>query len=206
MLFSELLPDVRPYAIGAPTVTVLTHIRNAAIRFFGESNVWQDELDPVYGTGTKTLFLLGIDQDCDISSLLGVRSRYGQREDAYDVTTYKDGGQISRDGTRDYKAWTLDRETVQLTWPPEAGALVTFTVALKPSNVAQEYPDNLHAHHRLQIAEGAIETLLLMPGVDWTNPALGEFHGKKFQKAIDRESLKAAMGFGQGQTFVKSWG
>jgi hypothetical protein len=205
MQYEEFFKYVKPHAMQAPDSVLEHHVRQACIDFCQRSLCWQDELDPVVGDTLTTQFQLSLDQEVEMASLMGVRGELGTQKWDYDIKTWKSGSASARGYWKDRVAWTVDRVMLSVYPAPRAGEVLTTTVALKPSVLSQEFPDDLFGHYASVIAWGAIASLQMLPG-DFGNPAMAQIHERKFDTAIARAATAAALGYGRITLRVKNWG
>ena len=79
-----------------------------------------------------------------------------------------------------------NRGKIQLLGEPGADETdqLRFSVSLKPSRVAEEYPDFLSSDYHETIVHGATGYLMMMTGREWSNTELGTWHRRKFDERV----------------------
>ncbi|MDO9252629.1 MAG: hypothetical protein Q7U48_13900 [Hydrogenophaga sp.] len=78
--------------------------------------------------------------------------------------------------------------------PSESGLQIDVVARLVPVDSMTELPDAVMRTYRFAIADGVKSRLMLMPGVDWRNEALGVHHGERYEAAISEAASRTISG------------
>jgi hypothetical protein len=77
---------------------------------------------------------------------------------------------------------------------PDASGTLRVRLALRPTQSATTYPDDLHALYQDRIAKGALATLFEMPRQSWSSPELAASARDQFESAISEAEYRADRG------------
>lgn len=202
MTFDEFEPYVLPYAKNCPSAVVAHHVKLAAVTFCGRTLAWQEELTPVTTAAGVDLYTMNLPAGSQMVRLL----RCNVGDYAYEAITAMQSFGVTKQyggaGRRTYSrvAWSINRQDIKLYPAPDGLGLLGALVALKPDiTTATEIPDDLSQYVQ-DIAEGAIESLLMMPkDSPWSDPNTAVIHGAKFNDRIGTVAALVAKGFGDAQ-------
>lgn len=194
MQLSEFHPYVMPYAMGCPVPTMEHHVRLAAIDFCRRTGVMVKALDAVQTDGLSNEVSPLPDAGLQIVRLLsvsvdGVQFRSVSATHGLDL--------LDNDNTGEF-AFTRDNATVFINPLQISGLDVDVEAMLAPSLSATALPDELLAYVP-DIAHGAIASLLMVPGQDFTNP---DYAARSLDTFLKRAGTVAAMS-SRGRTTAK---
>ena len=152
----RLLRDVMPEVPGCPRPVASQRLLRAAEDFCRDTHVWIDEVD-----------------------------RFLMRRDVndYEVWQPSEGKVIAlarvRDDEGQHLHHTFYMEEMKLRLDnPQEGSRAVIVAALMPSR--NKMPEWIVSMHGEAIAAGAKARLMMMPGVEWSAPELGQFYRLQF--------------------------
>ena len=181
MTWDDFAPYVLPYAPGCPDATMEHHVRQAAIEFCRATLVWQADLTAIAGDGASTVFALTMPTGAAACKLLRVVINVtGYQPQLADVVTPDIGAERIRDGNLRPCAFTGDLSGLVVFPAQPTTASIAPTAALKPSQAAAVFPDDLFNQHANDIAAGALASLLSMPKQEWTDMQAAAIKASQF--------------------------
>lgn len=177
-------PLILPYATTCSAPLMKQHARLAAIEFFKHTKAWQADLAPLAGNGILKSFAMVAPTDAQVEKLLlvVVTDAYGNVSEA-NVRAPMDGARLSRQGSQELTAYTLDRVTLTVTPAQATGTSIVATVALKPTATAATLPDDLFDQYGTDIAKGALASLMAMAGKPWADITTARINAAEFINA-----------------------
>jgi hypothetical protein len=193
MIFEECLPRVLPFARGCPDDLALQHILDAARMFCARTLVWNYETRPIPAVAGIADYTLQIGDGQDLVRVLFLEVA---------GTDY-----AVRSGTRSTQAEESESNVAMMRGahdftlrpaPSLDGQLIITGLAVKPSAVDTEWPDDL-SDHVTDIAHGAVATLCEMPNVDWKDAATADRQQIRFNARIAAVASKVSKGMGRSR-------
>lgn len=174
-----VLPEVE----GCPLPVATWAIRDAAIRFCAETEIWQEVQAPYSITNTPVLqaFVI-VAPNARVAAI--VEAQISGRE--IGVTTpesadrYFFGWRNGLTSTRPEAIAQVQTDKFALIPQPTTSQTLILTVALQPTRNATDGPDLLLADYSDTIATKAKATLMLMSNQKWSNPALAAVYQQMF--------------------------
>lgn len=183
--FTEALNRVLPYANGCPDQTAIFHLQQAAIEFFQRTQAWKQRLTPINTVANQDAYSFALPANSSIAKILKYEFA-GQEADVVDGTM---GQSLSINQSGLDAAWTDDRLNFSVTpMPLTAGQVMTFQVALKPTQAATTLPSTMWEQYIQYIAWGALAEILNIPNQSFTNPARAAQFKADFTDAMQRVS------------------
>jgi hypothetical protein len=199
----EALPEVLTHAPNVPEPVAIRYIREAAQYFCAETRIWR-EWEEFDITGDKEGDGISAFQD---SKILEVEEAWLVNEAGEIKLEPITSLQLDRVMPR----WSVDYDTVagpacyvtqvqpnQVIVVPKAAGTLKARLVLAPSRKALTLPDFLIEDHAALIAKGAAANILLLPDVEYANPARGgdlrsEFVSEtgRLKRKADKTQLKA---------------
>jgi hypothetical protein len=179
VFYPKVLPDV----LGCPEPLADEHLRDAARRFCAETRCWREDLDRIRTIAGRASYDLLYPDEADAVTLIGATLEgFDIGLDVPDATTM---GERRRGNSGGRRLRTTDLRTLTLLPTPAAsGADLRIEALLQPSQAATGVPDAIGDRYLLEIATGALATLLVANKAPWTNPALADLKEKQFRRAI----------------------
>ena len=202
--FSSL---ILPYASGVPAPLLEQHARIAAIEFLKHTKAWQADLFPLAGNGVLTAFTMITPADSQVEKLLCVviTDAYGNITEA-NVRTAGYAAKLARQGAFDTIASTLDRSTLTVMPAPSAASSIMVTAALKPTLMAETFPDALFAQYGAEIAKGAVAALTSMANRPWTDTGTAQINKAEFNDSKAVTARQVERGFAiSGRRSATRW-
>ena len=196
-LYDQLTPFVLPEVAGCSVPMVERAIREAAIEFCNRSKVWIYVCDPVDLDAGEGRYDIDVPTQ---SSLVEIKSvKIANEVDPLSPVTvgYLEENyvnwQTDRGNPRQYTQLT-DEEVLLVPIPNSTltdGLIVTL--CLKPSRSSTGFPAWINERYQDAIVAGAKQRLLMMSGVQWSNPMAGAMEKTVFENAIANASVDAAL-------------
>ena len=211
--FSTLSAKVSASVPGCPYPLVVQHIRDAAIRVCERALVWRYEqpafslVPGVYqysfakpdATQVHTVFHATInDAPLEILTLDDARVVYP----AWPITLT--GPAITAEGSEPMSVAQVDTYRYVVLPAPDSGAYsLRMIYALKPSRDADEMDQDVFDEYETVIMHHALQTLLVMPKVEWADRELATYHAKQFMFTLNEARAQANLGVFRGSLSVR---
>lgn len=194
--WSQLHQYVTPYVPNAPSITIDQALCNAAISFCSFSGIHIETLDPVPVLPSVSRYPVeSTVTDTTVEQVKGVWHN-GRQLQYVSMDELAQRPTFWQDETGTPRAYTQDNQDEIILWPtPEAAGVLKIIAVLKPVPSAKGVTDWIFNKWYLDIANGAKAQLLLMPGLVWSNPQLGEYNQQLFEKAKAHARLEANRNF-----------
>ena len=194
------LKDILPHTPGCSRAVAKRTFLTMCREFFRLTTVWREEilnLDVVAATGTYAL--IPVDLTSQVSQVLAVQYRGLPLSP---LAGKPPGGPSSGTPT----GWYLGPGMNQITlWPTpdqsEVGALSAI-VALNILPTATDLPDIAYVHHYDTLLDGVLGKLFSHPAKPYSNPALAQYHLRRFQSGVGVAAGLAKQGNIKTQNWV----
>lgn len=200
MNYSDLFIYVAPYVGNCPRMVMEHHIRLATIDFCRRTHAWMDtlaDIPTVNGTGN---YALGLPTNTDLVRIFTVD--IGTALDVPVLSEHKARLELSRQRTALF-AWTPDLVSLSINPPSTVdGDVIKVQVSIKPSLASTSFPDVIGNHHGLDIAHGALASLLSMPKVDWRDTQEADRQLIQSNAAISKVARQKTKGYATQETRV----
>lgn len=178
----ELFSHVAPFAATCPEPTLEHHIRSAAIKFCQRTRAWriQDVL-----TLDAEFVVIPTPQDSILYEVESVKYREtadNAWSNPLQAISLFDLADMSGDGQ---PAYYYQSNRFELSVFPHQTGLLQVSLYLRPDEKAETLPDFLCEEFADVIAAGALSTILLLTGFEFTNPKLAMYYENKFKDGLD---------------------
>lgn len=173
MIWSDLFNDILPHVPGCPEPMLEDAIRRTAIRFCRDSHIWEEELQSIYLAAGVDRYELELPEETEVLSLMSSIQRTAPDEKGQEVWP-----SINVFGLLHFSPLP----------DPDKGP-VEIRAILKPSKDATGVPDRIGLDYSEALIHGTIATLQEIPGRDWSNPSMVQYH-----KAIYLDGVAEAIG------------
>lgn len=201
-LYSELLPDVLPDVPGAPEGLVLRRIRDTFIEFTRETQVWQQELDPIkIREGVIDYEFDGDQLACADIDAVRLVERY---KDQAQLDTHIP--ELRMIPFADFVITEI-KWAIRLPFTPStslAGRLIVILVALRPKLDAIEIDERFFIDWYEFISHGAKFKLMSIPNKGYTDVAGASFHEMEYQRGIAKARMEVYKGRTNGNLQVST--
>lgn len=217
MLWSAWHPYVLPEVPGVPLPVLDHYIRQTAISFFAESQVWTASLAPIpVVASTGTYALVAAAETITAAPLLTEVPEVSQVK-----WVWVDGQQIFPSSQEELGAlltqWDdveaamvsnytqITQDTITLYPIPNFSSAtgLVVKVALRPTLTAVGVPDWLGAGYVQEIAAGAKSALMGMVGRSWSNAAGEEKYGASYASGLTKATVEGQRSFTRTTQTVK---
>lgn len=201
---SDFMPYVLPYVPGCTYPLAELHIRQICIDFCAASSVVQEQLDAIDVVAGQINY--DIDSAPHTTPTLVIEAAYLMRP----LAIIKQGD-INFPRAHEYHGepfalmqagdgtFTLDHTPAQ-----DIAGAISLLVATKPARNAQNVADLLLDDYGHEIGQGAVGRLLMIPGHEWTNPAIAGAYTQIYERARTDARIRAEASFGRTSTRVRS--
>lgn len=175
-------PYIQPHVAGCPEIVIDQHLLEAATDFCERSEVWRYELETLQTYAGVGYYYLDMPTASAVENVLDF---YVDGSLATRVTDLylRDNPNMSNARPTHF-SYHQDGQ-VRFYPTPDASYGFSGTCVLKPSSTASGVEDFIYESHRRTIVCGALATLMIIPGKEWSNPELSTYHAAKFYKATD---------------------
>lgn len=185
--WDQFFRHLQPYVPGCPEVTMEDHLRDAAVMFCARSEAWRVELGPAVTVAGTQDYTVTVPANTDIENVVELYLndvRLKRVSDLY--AALAPGAPTARPNAF---AVLPDGQLRFFSTPDDA---YTFggQMVLKPSLAATGVEDFLFVDHAKSIAYGALSTVLLIPGKEWSNPDMANYFRAKFFSCADEAKLR----------------
>ena len=191
MIWSDFYSWVLPSVQGCPNTTLDLHIRQSAIEFCRRTLCWVRTLDAVEANGMDIRFDLDLPSQTQAVKLMAVAVNGLE----YLLVDTQRGLQLVRQGSGADFSFTQDKLTLDVHPLRARGDSVEVDMALAPSFNASSIETDVASPHVQEIAQGALATLQMMAGVEWSDPGLAGANKALFNQRV----ATVAMHFARGQ-------
>jgi len=180
--WEEFYRLVQPHVPGCPEVVIDNHIRDAAIDFCERSEVWTYRTPAEQTVDGVSDYFVGIPGGAALENVVSVHvdglllSRVSELHSNNNPTAPK--------GMPRHYSLFEDQEVRFFPTPDRAYTLYA-TVVLKPAPSSSGVEDFIFKAHGRNIACGAIASLTVTPGKEWTNLELAAYYKTKFFQGAD---------------------
>lgn len=175
----DLLPNVLPYTPGCAEPTAVKHLRDAAERFCKRTRCWRF-IDKFQTRGDHHE-IVAVPAD---ASLFEVEWARFEGRELEPITPQADTYHMQEGYTQPMYITQVNPTCLSI--EPHAVGLLEVSMFLFPAPTALELPDFLVTDYGLDLANGALATLLLLPNQPFTSPQLAAVYEGKFQQALDK--------------------
>lgn len=214
--FSTLAPKVNTSLPGCPYPLVAQYVRDAAIRVCERTLVWRYEQPEILLTPGQAEYTFPTPVDTDVQAVLAVtlndeHLRVAPLEVAFEqhpqwpVLT-DDPDEIAERGSQPQLLTQVGvRSFVVLPMPDaERDYRLRFIYALKPTRDAADMAGDILSEYEDAIVHGALQHLLVMPGVEWADRELASYHAKQFLLATTTARARANLTAFRGGLYARA--
>lgn len=207
---SSMVPDISVFLQGCPSPVIERTILKIATDLCQRAKVWALDAVPItLAPGTYEYDLTFAESYAEATDL---DSAYLILADGSKVTLPVEPVGVVM---RRFPSWPQDAAgQPQLVTKLEAGKVLVAPVpeetadlyvrcVVRPVTTATVLEQWLYDEFRRVIHHGVLHELLLMPQRSWSNPKLGEFHGKQWTYLLNNAKARATLGYNQGSVSVE---
>jgi hypothetical protein len=177
--WQSFYPLILPDVANCPTVTVDATLAAVAADFCSRTQLWREELDPIYTINNIAEY--DLDGTAVVESVLWVVCD-GVKLTPTDarIIPHERLGEVNQPS----HYWVVNENILRLFPIPNARYLTKVGVSLKPSRTAVGVEDWIYETWAETIASGAIARLARVPKKEWTDFTLSEIHRKLYERGI----------------------
>lgn len=180
--WSEFFNYVQPHVPGCPEVVIEQHLQEAAADFCARSEVWRFDIERNFTFNGVSDYFVDVPQGAVLENIHSLFLDGAQLTPTTDVYTFHQPS-ASRGRPTSYSRY-LD-EQVRFFPVPDDKYEFQGTGVLKPKLTATGVEDFIHQTHGRTITCGAIASLTVIPGKEWSNPELATYYKMKFLRGCD---------------------
>ena len=177
--WDSLIPSLAPFLPNVPDVSMRGALRDSAASFLAQTYIWRAPFDPFETEAEVAQY--GLYSDAAIQAVLWVLV------DGLEVaqTESQMVSKSRRDNTGKPKAfWVTRGSNIQFYPVPDKAYEVSGEVVLKPTRDARGVEGWVLDYWQDAIISGAIYRMAQIPGKDWTNAELAQYHKRLHDRAI----------------------
>lgn len=182
--WDKIIPDVLPEVAQAPKDTVRRHIVSAAGKFFTETGIWKQTLDPAKLRERKNTIELLPERGTRIVSISGV----------FDLTKNQ---KISRE------LYRSDSDLLTFFRTYAEDRMMQIAAAVKPTRSSSGLPESMYEDWGMAIAYGAIASLKSMRGREWEDATGAQVRLALFLDGIAEAKMEIARGGSSETQYMK---
>lgn len=180
MKYEDMVAGVLVRVKGCPESEAIDAIRNACIEFCQQTYCLVSGAVVVSSAGQLTATAFG---DMFIVDVIDARID-GRPIDVVPMNSDR----VATASDTDPVIVFADPSVLQLVPAPSAPVDVDLMVVLAPGQTSTEVPDVLWQRYAEWLKHGALARLMAEPEKGWTNERTSEYHDRKFQDAITKQS------------------
>ena len=197
--WSSFYPYTAIYTAGLPNPVIDEHIRMACIDFCTRAMVDRQTLTSVPTVAAQKLYSFPITAEQNLVQLVSATLAGVDLP----LTSPEELGADGQTPHGEPAIFATNRKQFWLTQlPTQAGVPVVCSVTLTPSLTATGVTDAIFDIHAQAISQGALASLLLLPG-DTANPGLSDRMSGKFEQAITDAAFSPNRAFNRAVLRVK---
>ena len=202
MNLEDLAPFVLEMAPSCPEPTMVHHLRQSAIKFCERTLAWQQDLTAIVSVAGDDSYPMVFPAGASLVKLMAFTV---DGAEAFVVTPEKGRRLAVNQSGRDV-AWTDDRVNVRINpVPSQDGLSYVLKAALKPTQAATTIADSLGEHYAVELAAGALGTLLDLETMPWANPRMASAKRTFFEDRVGVISSQVSKGFSRGARQVRGF-
>jgi hypothetical protein len=193
---------VQPHVPGCPEIVIDQHLQEAAADFCARSEVWRFDIERGYTFRGVSDYDVDVPQGAvleNVTSLFLDGGRLAQLADVYAAPNPTTPPAAPTHYGR------YEDQQIRFFPTPDARYEYRGSGVLKPKLTATGVEDFIYETHGRSIACGAIASLTIIPGKEWTNPELALYYRTKFIRDCDdakRRDLRRTTMRVRGRTFA----
>lgn len=176
---SDLYPLIVPHVPGAPDPLIRAHCALAARQLCSDLRCWSEWLEPVLAQGPGTEY----DMDAPMGANIILVERVtidGKDDRLASWRTYKNDPALAAGDL----LTPVSHVAFRVGSSVPLGAEIRLRVVLEPTREATALPDQVLDLYGEAIANGAIGSLMLLPGQPFSNPQAAGVYGGAFAAAV----------------------
>lgn len=213
--FDTLAVRLQPSVPGCPRPTIIQYIRNAAIKACEQTLAWRYE-QPVF-TLTPGTYVYNFNKPFD-TIVHAVFGTFVNNEPLEVLTLdralvlYPEWASRTTDTSEIAEKGSNPRSITQISPHqfavlPLPDATETYSVrmiyALKPTRTATGMDEAAFDELEDVIMHGALQELLVLPSVQWSDRELASYHAKQFRSQLTERRARANLGNSRGSVMVQ---
>lgn len=199
MKWVDMLTHVLPSAPGCPESLAIDHLVKAARTYCAKTLVWNYETQPFDSTAGLARYTLQIAEGQALVRLLTCEVG----EQTYDVPAGLSGRAMQRAASGYTCVIEGINDFVLEPAPHLDGLAIVTDIAVKPALTSPaDWPDDLE-EHVTALADGALSTLLALPGVSWKSKDEAIEAAGRFADRMGTVAFKVSKGFGRSRHGAK---
>jgi hypothetical protein len=183
--WDEFLPLIVPHLPGCPNASLKTYLALSARDFFTKTYLWQDDIDAVYLAPNQVEY--DLDAHAEVEDVLAVVLD-NEQLDRTEFRLIPFERRDERGQPRLY--WIHSDRTIRVFPTPDRRNVMKVSAVLKPSRNALGVEDWIYETWADTIVNGAVAQLAIMPGKEWTDPALAAMHKAMFEQDITKTRIR----------------
>jgi hypothetical protein len=208
--FASLVPRIQASVPGCPHATVVQYIRDAAIRTCERTLYWRYQQPRFNLTPGTFIYPFNKPADTQVQAIFGTLvndvlleplileqalSSYPMWADKYTTS-----GDIEKYGSQPRSITQISPHQFAVLPLPDANKPynVRMFYALKPARSATGIDEIILDELEDAIVHGALQQLLVLPNVNWSDRELAAYHAKQFLSQVSERRIRANLGNARG--------
>ena len=174
-LWKVLMPYVLPVVDKCPKAQIVHEIRSAAITFCQETQIWQEDLDPLFFPEGIAEADVDPPRESRVCEIISIKTQDGE-----ELTPGLN--------------FTATLEAVTLTATPTVDTQLDIRAALKPTLASTGIPEGIMEDWGQKIAYGAIAALKAMRGREWEDVPGAQLNNQLFEDGMASAKYRVMIG------------
>lgn len=195
--WDDYLSAIRPWLPDCPDMIIRDAVKDAAAEFCEETECWIEsaDLDVVPGEREIPIASLIVPTSMTIVHPVWMGNEDGDIEPRSPRWLDRNRpGWRYENGTPEFFTIPVRGTILRLAPHPETALSLVVEVAVKPSDIATDGPDDLYEDYRKEIQSGAIAILADIPNKPWTNDKLVMSNNAVFESGKARALIRSTRG------------
>jgi hypothetical protein len=191
MLVNDFSRFILPEVVGCPDPLLDRTILQAAFHFCDHTGAWSEIQDPIILTPGRGEYEIDVPPEA-----VALRAR-----DVFIDGTRIPPGQFAFSNGRHFDS-AKELGLIFLRPAPMTAASMQIRAVFAPLLTAKRLPDFLLSRYEGAISSGVKARLMMMPGVSWSNPQLGQFYQTGYQNAVAEARAESVQDGASGSLYV----
>jgi hypothetical protein len=212
--FESLVPRLNPSVPGCPYQTMVIYIRNAAIAVCEQTLAWRFSQPKFNLVAGKPEYDFNRPVDADVHAVLMASCNdlllevmtFDHAKDRYPMWAdqYTTAADIEEYGSTPIAITQVNLSKYLILPTPDATETysVRMIYALKPSRQSNDMDEDVFNDLEEVIFHGALQHLLVLPQVAWSDRELASYHAKQYRSQLTERRARANLGNARGSMSV----
>jgi hypothetical protein len=211
--YASVYGDIGANVPGVPDVVMQFYMNKVASDLCDRAKVWRVNYTPVtLVAGSYTYTVTSPVAQTELSAIL-LAKYYGATSKKYTEMSVNTAEQVfevsvgwpdTANPGQPVAVTRVDESSISVVPVPDTAETYTLYLynAIKPTLTATGIESTIYAQYRRAIYHGVLHELMMMPKKPWSNPTLGEYHGKQWEFMVNSARARANKSFSRANLTV----